>query len=131
MLLIIFYRRTGASVELTESERRWLAENPVIRVMVDKNKPPFSFVGENGELEGVGIDYLRLLEERLGITFQLMTEDLWTDGLSQAYRHEVDVVAMIQKTEERKRYLDFTKPLVKVPSVILARSSDKSDSFSE
>ncbi|OED41364.1 hypothetical protein ACH42_14265 [Endozoicomonas sp. (ex Bugula neritina AB1)] len=121
-----FFQRGGTSVELTESERRWLSENPIISVMVDQNKPPFSFIGENGELEGVGVDYLRLIEERLGVTFQLMTETSWTDGLSQAYRHEVDVVALIQKTEERERYLDFTKPLVKVPSVILARSSDKS-----
>ena len=121
-----YFRRSGSSIELTESERRWLGENPVIRVMVDQNKPPFSFIGENGELEGVGIDYLRLLEERLGVTFQLMAEESWTDGLSQAYRHEVDVISMIQKTEERERYLNFTKPLIKVPSVILARSSDKS-----
>ena len=121
-----FFRRGGSSVELTESERRWLADNPIIRVMVDQNKPPFTFIGESGALEGVGVDYIRLLEERLGVTFQLETESSWTDGLSQAYRHEVDVVAMLQKTEERERYLNFTKPLVKVPSVILARSSDKS-----
>ncbi len=121
-----FFRKGGSAVELTESERRWIGENPVIRVLVDQNKPPFSFAGESGELEGVGIDYLHLLQERLGITFDIVSNDSWTNGLSQAYRHEVDLVAMLQKTEERERYLNFTKTLVKVPSVILARSSDKS-----
>ncbi len=121
-----YFEKAGAMVDLTEEERRWLGENPLIRVMLDKNKPPFSYVNENGNLEGISVDYLKLLEERLGVTFQLESQYSWIDGLSLAYRHEVDAVAMLQKTEERERYLNFSKPLLKVPSVILASNSNSS-----
>nr|MDT0251585.1 transporter substrate-binding domain-containing protein [Endozoicomonas sp.] len=121
-----YFRLSGSVVELTDDERSWLGENPVIRVLVDNNKPPFSFIDSKGQWQGIAIDYLRLLEDRLGITFQLHQDPVWTDALSQAYRHEVDAVAMLQKTEERSRYLNFTKPLVSVPAVVLARVSDKS-----
>ncbi len=121
-----YFHRSGSVIELSESERRWLGENPVISVLVDNNKPPFSYINSRGQWQGIAIDYLKLLEDRLGITFQLHQDRVWTDGLSQAYRHDVDAVAMLQKTEERSRYLNFTKPLVSVPAVVLARVSDKS-----
>ena len=120
-----YFRRDGAIIELTEGERRWLAENPIVSVLLDENKPPFSSKNNNGEWQGLSVDYIRLLEERLGINVSFKSEPIWTDGLSEAYRHKVDVVAMLQKTRERERYLDFTRPLVRVPSVVLARNSDK------
>ena len=121
-----YFRRDGAIIELTEAERRWLSEHPIISVLLDENKPPFSFKNNKGEWQGLSVDYIRLLEERLGINVSFESQALWTDGLSEAYRHEVDAVAMLQKTQERERYLDFTQPLVSVPSVVLARNSDKS-----
>ena len=121
-----YFRSSGSVVELNDSERRWLGENPVISVLVDNNKPPFSYINSSGQWQGIAIDYLKLLEERLGITFQLHDEPVWADALSLAYRHDVDAVAMLQKTEERSRYLSFTRPLVSVPAVILARVSDNS-----
>lgn len=121
-----YFRRSGSVVELNDSERRWLGENPVISVLVDNNKPPFSFINSRGQWQGIAIDYLKLLEDRLGITFQLHQDPVWTNALSQAYRHEVDAVAMLQKTEERSRYLNFTKSMLSVPAVVLVRVSDKS-----
>ncbi|MGI2028588.1 transporter substrate-binding domain-containing protein [Endozoicomonas acroporae] len=121
-----YFRHSGSAVELSDSERRWLGENTVISVLVDNNKPPFSYIDRKGQWQGMTIAYLKLLEDRLGITFQLYQDPVWSNALIQAYRHDVDAVAMLQKTEERSRYLNFTKPFVSVPAVILARDSDKS-----
>ncbi len=121
-----FFRKTGVNISLTDDERRWLARNPVVRILVEKDFPPFSFMNEEGELQGIAVDYLKLIEERLGITFQIDVDFTWTEGLSMAYRHEVDAIALIHQTEERSRYLDFSRPLMKVPTVIIARNSDKS-----
>ena len=120
-----YFHRSGSAVELSVAERRWLRLHPVIHLLVDKNEPPFSFIDDKGQWQGIVIDYLKLLEERLGVTFQLYHEKVWTEGLSKAYRHEIDAVGMLQKTKERSRYLNFTKPLVSVPAVVLARESDK------
>lgn len=119
------FGKSATNVDLTEDERQWLARNHIIRIEVLADNPPFLFMDEEGNYQGLAIDYIRLLENRLGVTFSLTPSRVWTDSLSKAYRHETDVLGMIQRTDERSRYLDFTKPLLKVPMVILARSSDK------
>ncbi len=119
-----FFQPRGDAIDLSNAERLWLAKHPVIRVLLDRNKAPFSFLDNEGEWRGITIDYLRLLENRLGVTFQLNSRSSWTDALNTAYRHDVDVVALMQETDERSKYLDFTKPLISAPGVILARSSE-------
>ncbi len=121
-----YFKKSAEGIDLTREEHQWLSNNPVIKVIVEKDFPPFSFIDNQKELQGITIEYLKLIEERLGVTFQIDIGNSWTDSLSMAYRHEADVIALLQKTEERSHYLNFTKPLIKVPLVIIARTSDKS-----
>ncbi|WP_257280712.1 transporter substrate-binding domain-containing protein [Endozoicomonas sp. ISHI1] len=120
-----YFGKGITKVNLTEAERRWLDRNRIIQIDVQAHHPPFLFQDEEGNYQGIAVDYLRLLEDRLGLTFRLNPSKVWTESLGRAYRHETDVLGMVQKTDERSRYLDFTSPLFKVPSVILARTSDK------
>ncbi|MRI34886.1 hypothetical protein EOPP23_18060 [Endozoicomonas sp. OPT23] len=121
-----YFGKNITRVNLSEEERRWLAQNQIIRIELQSDNPPFLFQDDEGEYQGIAMDYIRLLESRLGVTFSLNPTRDWPDSIGKAYRHETDVLGMIQKTDERSRYLDFTSPLFKVPSVILARTSDKS-----
>lgn len=121
-----YYQKSGVNLSLSDEELRWISRNPVVTIALEKDMPPFSFMDEQGELQGITVDYLKLIEERLGVTFQINVDYSWPEALSMAYRHEVDSIGLLQKTEERARYLDFTRPLVKVPSVIIVRNSDKS-----
>ncbi|WP_422452286.1 transporter substrate-binding domain-containing protein [Endozoicomonas sp. ALC066] len=120
-----YFGKGVTNVNLTEAERRWLDRNRIIQIDVQADHPPFLFQDEEGNYQGIAVDYIRLLEDRLGLTFRLNPSKVWTESLGRAYRHETDVLGMAQKTDERSRYLDFTSPLFKVPSVILARTSDK------
>lgn len=121
-----YFKQSAKGIDLTNEEHQWLSNNPVIKVIVEKDFPPFSFIDDQKELQGITVEYLKLIEERLGVTFQIDIENDWVSSLSSAYRHEVDAIALLQKTEEGSHYLNFTKPLIKVPLVIIARTSDKS-----
>lgn len=46
-------QQDGLEVILSEAERRWLADHPVIRVAGDRAWPPIEFVGEQGAFEGI------------------------------------------------------------------------------
>ena len=48
-------------LELTESEREWIGQNPVIRVHNETDWPPYNFV-QDGEPAGFSVDYIRLVE---------------------------------------------------------------------
>ena len=121
-----YFNRPRAAVNLTEEERHWLAQHHVLRTVLDVNNPPLSFKDENGDYQGITVDFMRLIEERLGITIQIEESNSLSEILGRAYRRELDILPMIQRTDERARYLDLTAPIFTVPTVILARSSDTS-----
>lgn len=121
-----YFNKPRAAVNLTEEERHWLAQHHVLRTSLNANNPPLSFKDEKGEFQGIAIDYLRLIEERLGITVQIEENNVWSNALGQAYRRKIDLLPMIQWTDERARYLNFSQSVFNVPTVILARSSDTS-----
>ena len=52
---------------LSEEERTWLKEHPVIRVAQDPGWPPVEFIDKRGVPAGISNDYLDLIQERLGI----------------------------------------------------------------
>ncbi|MGI9277362.1 MAG: transporter substrate-binding domain-containing protein [Endozoicomonas sp.] len=120
-----FFNREVAGVELTEQERRWLGQNRIIRVGIVGNYPPFMLKDDEGNLQGLVLDYLKLLEDRLGFNFKLVEYNALPEMMSAAYRHEVDMVGLVQKTDERSRYLNFSSSLFSVPTVILTRSSNQ------
>ncbi|AMO56902.1 response regulator [Endozoicomonas montiporae] len=121
-----YFNRPRAAVNLTEDERHWLAQHHVLRTVLNTNNPPLAFKDDKGDIQGIAVDFIRLIEERLGITIQIEESNNFSEVLGQAYRRELDLLPMVQRTDERSRYLDITKPVFTVPTVILARSSDTS-----
>ncbi len=96
---------------LNEEERQWLASlrEPII-VGAEAGYGPYSFLDEDGELDGVAGDYLRLIEERLGIRFAVHEYPSFADTLAAARNRHIDVVPFVIAAPERREYLDFTQP---------------------
>jgi hypothetical protein len=53
------------SSSLTEEERAWVAQHPVVRVASSADYGPFTFV-ESGVVRGMSIDYLERLQQLTG-----------------------------------------------------------------
>jgi hypothetical protein len=47
-----------AELSLSEADRQWLQAHPVIRLGIDPNYAPYSFLGEGGRVQGVVAEYL-------------------------------------------------------------------------
>ena len=107
---------------LNEAERRWLnaLERPLI-VATEDNYHPYNFFDEQGELSGFVGDYVRLLEERLEIEFEVREFDSFADVLEAARNREVDILPLILTSEDRKSYLDFTQPVYEAHDHIFVR----------
>ena len=64
---------TKNTLPLTVEERAWSnAHDGKIRLAPAPNWEPLEFFDENGEYQGLVADYFRLIEKRLGITFQII-----------------------------------------------------------
>jgi diguanylate cyclase (GGDEF)-like protein/PAS domain S-box-containing protein len=105
------------SFDLTEREKSYLAQKQTIKVCVDPSWMPFEAI-ENDTHVGISADYLDLVSQELGITFQLVPTQTWTETLEKGKARECDIFALSMETPERKRYMNFTKPYIVIPLVI-------------
>ena len=115
----------SSAVKLTPEEQAWLAQNSTVRVRIT-NWPPYMIVEENASPQGIVIDYLRLVEERTGLTLtHEVTAQPFAEFLeSIKQRQGPDMTALISPTPGREEYLSFTESYVSAPYVIFIRKQD-------
>ena len=112
---------------LTSEERQWLQEHPTINLAPDPEFLPIEFIDESGEYKGIAADYVQLIEEKLGVKFNILKFNNWTEVLEKTKTRENDMWGAATPTPQRLEYMLFTKPLIKLPSVILVKKNvDKS-----
>lgn len=106
---------------LTEAEKRWLEEHPTIRVACDPDWAPIEYLDSEDRFRGISIAYLKILEKKLGVSFQLNGYHSWSKLLDKVRNKELDMVSAISRTAERSRFLEFTAPYLSTPLVIFSR----------
>jgi PAS domain S-box-containing protein len=107
-------------LNLTEKERQWLLEHPVIRVHNEKDWPPFNFF-ESGRPQGFSIDYMKVLAETIGFKVEFITGPTWSEFLGMMKSGDLDVMLNIVRTPDREKYMHYTKSFTSNPNAILSR----------
>lgn len=115
--------QVGALV-LTPQERLWLGAHPIVRIGIDSDYAPYESINASGQLVGMAADYLRFLEIKLGVRFEVVSDRPWTEILAMAKRGELDMLTSAVNTPERSRYLIFTPPY-KSSKVIIIDMGDE------
>ena len=121
---------SSGGIELSEEERAWIKNNPVIRVHNETNWPPFNFA-ENGEAKGYSIDFMNMVAERVGLTIKYISGPSWNEFLDMMKSGDLDVMLNIVKTPERQKYLLFTPPYGNNPNTILSRKNSPYNDLEE
>lgn len=114
-----FIHQPSTMLSLTEDEQAWLQAHPVIKVGVDKDFAPYEWINKDGEYVGLAAEYINLLEERLGVKFDIISNRSWDELMTMAQNDEIDMLACLNETTERKEYLTFTDPYIQNPVVII------------
>ena len=107
---------------LTQAERAWIAEHPVVRLMPDPLFPPYEYFDEDGHFLGIGAEFVALLEKKLGLRFDVIRMRNWQESVAKTKNRENDVWSVVARTPERSKYMLFTKPYIESPAVIVVRS---------
>jgi PAS domain S-box-containing protein len=111
-----------STIKLSAKERQWLAGHPRITVVQDPLWPPVEFAGPGGESQGITADYLALIESRLGISFERVRGLSWQEAYGRLRAWDIDMTTSVAVTPEREAFWSFTKPYMRIPIVIVARS---------
>ncbi len=121
-LIDTFYPSAGM-LKLTDRERQWVAGHPVIRLGIDRNWLPFESLDPEGRYEGITADYVRILEDRLGINFVYSREMSWSDTLNAMENRRLDMIAAIAATAQRQKSMSFTQPYLTFPLVVITNEN--------
>ena len=105
-------------LNLTEKERAFIEEHPVIRVSNEMDWPPFDFA-VGGQPLGLSIDLMEMLGDRLGLKFVFVNGYRWNELLDMFKQKKLDVLQSAYKTESRKAFGHFTKPYYRDKTVFI------------
>jgi PAS domain S-box-containing protein len=95
---------------------------PLVAVL-DDNRPPLSFGGDDGRPAGYYVDVLRALEERTGQPIQAKTMN-WHDAQAAVLEKRADFIVALNRTPDRLERFDFTRPILDQKNVLFVREDN-------
>jgi polar amino acid transport system substrate-binding protein len=113
------------TIALSDTERQWVMEHPVIRLGVDPAWPPFDFIDRQGVHRGMAADFLQLLVQRLGISVEMIPDIGWNQALERARDRSLDLVSLSHGTPERLEFMIYTDVVTSVPWSIVTQKDYK------
>jgi diguanylate cyclase (GGDEF)-like protein/PAS domain S-box-containing protein len=108
-------------LRLTTAERAWLEANPVIRVALDPKWAPIEYVDGDGRYQGISLDYLERLGERLSVRFEPFPLLSWEEAIEAVRTGAADMFASVARTPARSEFAEFTRPYIEIPIEIFTR----------
>lgn len=115
----IYKQQKYQSLQITNEEKEWLAQHPVIRVGIDSTFAPYEWLNEKNEYVGLSADYLRKVESILGVKFEIVKNKTFAQAIAMAEHGEIDMLTDVNKTPDREQYLKFTEAFISNPVIIV------------
>lgn len=110
-------------VALTDEERTWIHDHPVITVCPDPEYPPFEFYDEYGRYTGISADYLRLISEKTGLAITDTRRENFNACVEHLRATNHTILGAVYTSDLRKGYLNYTSTYYQPPLVIITRTS--------
>lgn len=110
-------------IDLTEEEQAWVEQHPTLQLAGPKAFPPFHYHDDTGIPKGIATDYYKLIFNSLGIKVITQPNIPWPEVLSGVKARTIDVIPLIAYVEDRNEYLNFSKPYLSFPMIIVSEET--------
>ena len=105
---------------LSNLEKEWLSGHPKIELGIDPSWPPFEFIDSKGKYSGVASGIVELIKKRLKIEMSPIPDLTWSQVVTKMKAGKIDVLPAVVPTQQRKKYMIFSKPYASFPVIIAA-----------
>ncbi|MGM0380210.1 MAG: HD domain-containing phosphohydrolase [Bacillota bacterium] len=124
-LIILFMSLQNKDLELnlTNAEKEYIENNPVILLGPDPDFAPVEFY-ENGEFKGVVPDLVKYINENTKLNIKLVKYKTWDDVIKGIKDKEIDMLGAVSKSENRKEFLEFSNEFLTIPNVLVTRKNN-------
>lgn len=112
-------------IALTQEEKEFIREHPVIRLGVDPTFVPYEFIDTDGQYKGIAADYVALICEKTGLQMEVAQGLTWTEAYERAVQGQLDVLPCVGQTTERERYFLFSDTYFTFQRAIFINENNK------
>lgn len=113
----------AAALTLTAEESRYLESRGPVKICVDPNWMPFEAINRQGRFTGVSSDFMEEFARMLGIEVELVPTRSWSQSVRNARDRVCDVLPLMNRSEERETFMNFTEPYVSMPVVLISEQN--------
>jgi len=106
---------------LTSKEHNWIKDHSRIRVCIERDWAPFSYLTKEGKAVGLSKDYSDILLQKVGINVDYIPYDKWEDILRDIKLGKCDLLNGLYYTKERAEYISFTIPYLHMKEYFFTR----------
>lgn len=104
--------------KLTEDEQEWVDNHPIVYYAPDLEFAPYEYLDDMGDMKGLVADYLKKIEDIIGIEIKIVQTESWSEAVTLARANDVNMLFMT-KTEERTKNFEFSEPFIFSPNVMI------------
>lgn len=108
-------------IRLSEAEKAYLAKNEPIVFVSQRAYPPFEFINDDGERQGMMVELANWVATEAGFHAQFVSTDFST-AQAQVQRGDADVITSFFYSRSRDQRFDFTQTIFEVPAAIFVRA---------
>ncbi|NDV26788.1 transporter substrate-binding domain-containing protein [Desulfovibrio sp. JC010] len=116
-----YYSLEDDTFNLSPDDLKWLDKHPQITIAIMNAWPPLDYVNDRGEPEGLGVDYVNLLNKRLGNRLKIVPGP-FKENLESVKEKRIDALMDVTPKKDREPYVHFSDPYMVIPHVIVGRT---------
>jgi len=112
---------TDQKLQLTQREERWIAQHPIVKVLVNEAYAPLTFFDANGNFRGITAELLELVRLRTGMRFEVRRAASLSEMLNEVSQGRADMIGALDSSDEREDLLSFSRPYIDNSYVLVTR----------
>lgn len=105
---------------LTDTEKSYLKQKKEINMCIDPDWMPFEKI-ENGKHIGMTAEHFEMFSKKINTPIVMVPTKTWSESIEYAKQRKCDIFSLAMATPDRLKYMNFTKPYLKSPLVIITQ----------
>ncbi|NRB40885.1 MAG: transporter substrate-binding domain-containing protein [Pseudomonadales bacterium] len=103
---------------LTQQERQWLKSLASIKVAISPDHEPFEYLDENHQAAGINSDYIKIIENKLGLNFEYVTDYTDRENYTLIINNQLQMGLLLNANSKLDENLLQTQSYMQQPLVI-------------
>ena len=120
---MILNRKEIVTNSLSTKEMNYLKKKKKVLMCVLPDWLPFEQIDKNGEHNGIGADFIKIISKYIDTPIELIPTKEWSESLQNIKERKCDILPVAMNIPSRRELMNFTKPYISEPFVVATKAN--------